>query len=222
VDSCKDFSFFYRPPDLGQLSAVPRKEPLPEREAEVCKRVRDFRLALKLSQITFAKELGEDSSALASIEHMRAPLRWPLGERIVRRFLLNPEWLARGEGPLSAPVFIPKLSNASRLLFTEVFDKHISKEVGARWPLDCRDETGARLYIEAMAQAFVRTAMLHVPFSKLPEFLQRAEKYLSKLADRYDVEPSDVIVKREKELAKRRLLLDSKMVSVRDSWDPPP
>src|SRR5687768_2271132 len=186
--------------------AVPRKQPLPKREAEVCERVKNLRLTLNLSRIAFAKELHEDSSAISSIEHKRAPLRFRLGAKIVRRFVINPAWLARGDSPLAAFFQVPKIPKSERRLFPDVFDQHLANLKDRPWPSNSRDEIGARLYLEAIAQAEVRRVLQGVPTDKLAEFMDKLRRFLDRLNVRYDVEPAEVTVKREQELAKRRLL----------------
>ena len=73
---------------------MPRKNPMPEREREICARLRVFRESTKLTRATFAKEIGMDPIRYASYELGRAPVRFELAKTIKERFGLNLAWLA--------------------------------------------------------------------------------------------------------------------------------
>jgi len=106
---------------------MPRKNPLPQRESEICKRLRQFRLDTGLSRVAFACRAGIDSSALVRCEFGRVAVTFGVFTAISRKYCLNPKWLAIGEGPPSlersvdfASAF-PSIS--PRDLFSRVFDQ---------------------------------------------------------------------------------------------------
>src|SRR5689334_10600907 len=105
---------------------MPRKNPFPERELLICRRVREFRQHEKLSQIAFATTAGIDSSALGSIEHARAPLRYEMAWRLVNAHMINPTWLATGDGyPASREGLpVPEAANVDGTrLYSAVIDE---------------------------------------------------------------------------------------------------
>ena len=78
---------------------MPRKEPMPESEQGICERLRRFRAATRLSQAEFASLVGLDARVFASYEYARSRLNYPAAWRILNVFrLLNPRWLAEGQG----------------------------------------------------------------------------------------------------------------------------
>lgn len=78
---------------------MPRKNPVPEFQVAICRRLRRFRRdTTKLSRVAFAGELGIDGTQLANYEHARAPIRCGLFKRVYSKFGLNPAWLAEEKG----------------------------------------------------------------------------------------------------------------------------
>jgi len=71
---------------------------IPKREAEVCTRLRSVRELLRLSQVEFAEDVGINRQRLASYEECRAPLRYDIGLRICRHYIVSEKWLATGSG----------------------------------------------------------------------------------------------------------------------------
>jgi len=112
---------------------MPRKNPLPPDEAAICARVKQFREALGFSRVSFAKEIGEDSTAVVNIEHGRVPLRFATAKKIITRFRPSVRWLALGKtGDLiTEAVALEKLpSNVSGgSLFSFVFTKYLASQV---------------------------------------------------------------------------------------------
>lgn len=106
---------------------MPRKNPLPQREGEISKRLRQFRLETGLSRVAFARRAGIDSSALVRCEFGRVAVTFGVFTAISRKYCLNPKWLAIGEGSPSlersvdfASAF-PSISPLAR--FSRVFDQ---------------------------------------------------------------------------------------------------
>jgi transcriptional regulator with XRE-family HTH domain len=77
---------------------VPRRNDLPEADRRVAGRLREYRESIRLSRIAFAVECGVDSEILSRIENCRAPLRAAVFFKVIRRFPVNPKWLATGDG----------------------------------------------------------------------------------------------------------------------------
>jgi transcriptional regulator with XRE-family HTH domain len=75
----------------------PQREPLPERERQICERLREMREELGHTQNEFATQVGINRQRLASYEEKRAPLRYDLALRFCRQFIISEEWLATGK-----------------------------------------------------------------------------------------------------------------------------
>jgi transcriptional regulator with XRE-family HTH domain len=109
----------------GTLLTVPRKNPVPERERQICQRLRLVRKEKRLSQVAFADMLGIDSSLLASYEHARVPIRYEFADRLCCIFRVCQRWLAGGVEPRRVYVPIPEDVHQklpARGLFSEVYD----------------------------------------------------------------------------------------------------
>jgi transcriptional regulator with XRE-family HTH domain len=79
---------------------VPRKNPVPDREIQICERLRQARHDSNLSQVTFARMIGIDSSRLASYEHGRVPVRFDLALKVATLTGVSLRWLAEGVEPV--------------------------------------------------------------------------------------------------------------------------
>jgi transcriptional regulator with XRE-family HTH domain len=106
--------------------AVNIKSFLPQREIELCARVRELRLVRKMEQAELAEILGITRSRLSSYEYAKAPIRYELGKEICYRLGISQRWLATGDGPQS-PYFdvSPNLEFKiqPKTLFSMAFDK---------------------------------------------------------------------------------------------------
>lgn len=108
---------------------MPRKNPLPLRELEICWRLREFRSKTKLAQSAFAKEIDIDSARLASYEHARAALKYSLAERLANTFKISLQWLAVGKGDILAFHPVPSLSDlkaSPSAKFSEIYDQRLA------------------------------------------------------------------------------------------------
>ena len=104
---------------------MPRKNPMPEREQQICSRLRTFREATGLSRAAFAREVGIDPLRLASYEHGRAPLRFGTAKFLCEKFDINQRWLARGILPMHPKFDVPMEYSylvKQNSLFSAVFD----------------------------------------------------------------------------------------------------
>ncbi|MDB6110909.1 MAG: hypothetical protein JWR69_2659 [Pedosphaera sp.] len=107
---------------------------MPAREVEICKRLRIYRIRTGLSQIAFARDVGLDSTKLASFEHARAPLRYDVAYKILSTSLLNPQWLAEGIWPISSTAFFynaKDLKAEPGALFSKVYDSLLKPRLEA-------------------------------------------------------------------------------------------
>jgi len=115
-------------------AVVARKNPVPERERQIGKRLRGFRDILRLSRVVMADELKIGVSSLASYEAGRVPMPFDVAQRIAGAFRLSLEWLAEGNGePVSEIILTPELKSKvpARALFSEAYDRTIKPELVA-------------------------------------------------------------------------------------------
>lgn len=105
-----------------------RKNPVPESEKAICRRLREFRLRTKLSRVAFARELGIDSSLLATYEHGRVPIRFELAARLGVKCQVSHAWLAEDDGPMHPYLELPQDLHRQidgRMLFSEAYKRHV-------------------------------------------------------------------------------------------------
>ena len=89
---------------------MPRKNPLPIREREICHRLLSARKALRLTRVAFAREAGIDSSELRRYEEARSPLLARSALALCHAHGFGLPWLATGkESPVVGP-HVPVLS----------------------------------------------------------------------------------------------------------------
>ena len=109
---------------------VPRKEKLPPREVEICKRFESFRRGSKIPRSVFARAVGYIPESLANYETARAPIRYDVFAAIHKLFPLSPRWLVTGEGsPLAGGNFDAapyKGQFDERELLSAVYDRVLS------------------------------------------------------------------------------------------------
>lgn len=78
---------------------MPRKVPLPQLEIDIGKRLRQFREERLISQTDLAGALLITRSQLINYETGVSPLPWHVAVNLLRKFSLNPRWLATGKLP---------------------------------------------------------------------------------------------------------------------------
>lgn len=103
---------------------------LPDREVDICLRIRQIRTFLKKNQVEFASDLGITRDRLASYEYARAPVKYWLGDTFCKKFLISQRWLATGKEPQRFHVKISdeitsKIENND--LFSEVYEEHLKQ-----------------------------------------------------------------------------------------------
>ena len=105
---------------------------LPEREVEICNRLREFRESLKLSMPDFARELGITRDRLASYEYGRAPLRFDIVARVCTRFYANPAFLANNWLPQRMALSTSLINRPEvppQMLFSEAYDRFLKHSI---------------------------------------------------------------------------------------------
>lgn len=85
-----------------------RKNPVPNREKEICRRIRLIRQASGLTQTAAARELEIDRALLASYELGRVPVRYHFADRFCAHFWVSQRWLAEEKEPKQWYVFVDK------------------------------------------------------------------------------------------------------------------
>lgn len=111
---------------------MPRTKPLPQREQEICERLKSFRLARGLSRAIVAREMVTSQFTLANFERMHSPLRFALGYNLCYAYNISLRWLATGVGPELGftPMKRQILDRAvSCPLFSEAYDLHLAATV---------------------------------------------------------------------------------------------
>ena len=73
-----------------------RQTKLSKRDIAICKRIREARLWLGLTQEACAEQLNIERSTLANYETARTPLRYEIALRFARQMIISEEWLATG------------------------------------------------------------------------------------------------------------------------------
>jgi len=106
-----------------------------EREATIGSRLRDFRESQMIPRTRLAVAVNIGNERLASYETGRAPLPYGIFSRLMRRFSLNPVWLATGESQLTIPPFddteiLKSLPRRAR--FSQVYDRHLKRKMESR------------------------------------------------------------------------------------------
>jgi transcriptional regulator with XRE-family HTH domain len=76
--------------------ATAHKSKLSIRELDICRRVREARLRLRLDQTAVAERIGLKGHAVSNIEKGRAPVRFDFALRFCRELIVSEEWLATG------------------------------------------------------------------------------------------------------------------------------
>ncbi|MBI1178683.1 hypothetical protein GC207_14720 [bacterium] len=110
------------------ITPVARKNPMPRREAEICKRFSEFRRGTKIPRSTMAAELGIKASRLSNYEHAAVPVPYSIASKFANITGMNLAWLVEGQGDPHDRIGIgPEIGAkiAPRALVSEAFDQHI-------------------------------------------------------------------------------------------------
>ncbi|MDR3401824.1 MAG: helix-turn-helix transcriptional regulator [Chthoniobacter sp.] len=108
---------------------VPRKNPLPEREQWICRRLATARKILGLSRVAAARKAGIDSTHLRRYEEARTRLRYDDAKKLSRVIGVALPWLAGANTGATEGMDLDDSSFATKLderaLLSEVFEKHL-------------------------------------------------------------------------------------------------
>lgn len=124
------------------MKSTPKRRPPPERERQVCRRLREARERLRLSQAEFAEQVGINRPRLASYEEERAPLRFDLGLRICRQFILSEKWLATGKGDTRLLMDLTADHSTNKIPPDTSFGKAFDEVLGERYETLHREQGG--------------------------------------------------------------------------------
>ena len=103
---------------------MPRKNPVPETERAICRRLHQARRQRRLSRVALGEAIGVPTTRLQNYDYERVPVPYDVGRAVCELCNVNQRWLATGELPASPFVYLgeeldrepPKGS-----LFSEVF-----------------------------------------------------------------------------------------------------
>jgi len=130
---------------------MPRKNPLPERESQICERLLEFRKSVGLTRIAFAQKGGIDSSIITRCDHQLAPLKFGAFRSLATTFPINPHWLATGDSipNLPEPVspILLQCPGAAKSLFSAVYDQYLGKVFSSEQLVLARDFDLLRLCV---------------------------------------------------------------------------
>lgn len=93
------FCFSFSPTAVFEASPMPRRSPLPPREAAICERIVLAREQAALTRAELSTRTGVEYSKLASYEHARTPLPYSVGAAICAVTETCQRWLATGALP---------------------------------------------------------------------------------------------------------------------------
>jgi transcriptional regulator with XRE-family HTH domain len=97
---------------------------LSDRETAICRRLKSVREKLGIDQSKVAKRLGVKREFISSLEKIRAPLRFDIGLRFCREFVVSEEWLATGEFHALNIEAAKRLPGSHGATLDEIFIRH--------------------------------------------------------------------------------------------------
>ncbi len=112
-----------------------RKNPVPESERAVCRRLREVRKAARLSRVAFAEFIGIPVLRLASYEYGRVPVPYAVARAVCQRFDVSQRWLATGKSPMPGYFAATAAFEAvikGRMLFSIVYETRLRSEIEQR------------------------------------------------------------------------------------------
>ena len=190
--------------------AVPRKHPLPRREIEIGRRLREIRTLAKCPRSYLAHSFGVDKSVLTRIENGRAPLKFDLAVQILSLLNANPMWLATGQGDRRPFLYLPEpedLGVSGKSLFSEVFDVHLARHLAPKYASPILNEVVAWIspdqssYRDSVANllAEILSKFLdEIPDEALDDFVNKMPKLLRDFLKSFPKERWEVVVQRRR------------------------
>jgi hypothetical protein len=150
---------------------------IPEREREICHRLRLWRECFGFTRVNQAKSLGVKVEWLSSYEYARAPLRYEAARRIIGCLAMNPVWLATGKGSMRPKehVSLPtteELEVSPRGLFSNVYDKRLKEKLEADPRLATHEAGTRRALAEDLLHIHSKVAAEELLKKKVHEWLR--------------------------------------------------
>lgn len=198
--------------------AVPRKNPLPATEIEICRRLREFRTFTRLTQAQFAYQVGLDWRTLASYEYARNVLNYTAAVHILRRFrALNPFWLAEGP-PAPMLAFFPRhypsakeLGFRAKIPFSTVFELRLRQaflSTQSYWVVpgqpppffNLPQNLDGRIEAVEIFANLLSYWLAGQPDTRINEFLNAIMEAIGPLAEKFPHDPPSVQLERFKAL----------------------
>ena len=112
-----------------------RKNPVPVREKEIGRRLRQFRKLIVIGRAGLAMELGIGEPRLVSYESGSVPLPFHIAKKLDHQFSLNYEWIVSGTGdPRESIIIVEEIASKipDKWPLSKVFDEVITPELLAR------------------------------------------------------------------------------------------
>lgn len=109
-----------------------RRSPLPQREAEICSRLRQAREESGLSRVVLAQKTRIDSSKLTSYEYARTPVPYAVVKQLGEILDVNQRWLATGVLPKKSYIVVSEALEAAlppKALFSFAYDNLLADEL---------------------------------------------------------------------------------------------
>ena len=176
-----EFVFFAEPVFVS--FGVPRKNPFPKREREICQRLREFRAKTKLSRVAFADQAGMDATLLRSYELGRSQLNYHSAYKLITTFGINPEWLATRNGMMVKPINLPppdRINARPRELFSAIYFREL---VESPWPLEVTPlivpSKNARWLSWEMLRCELKAALAHIPDDQVGSFVEKMQRLMA-------------------------------------------
>jgi transcriptional regulator with XRE-family HTH domain len=168
---------------------MPRTTPLPAKEKEICRRVREWRSGLNLPLALVAEMLDLKPSYLDSIENLRTPLFYSVAKKFVDASAVNIHWLYHGGGNPYQRTFAPSatvLQVNNRTLFSVVyfqFLRHQMNLMSSYVPGGVLGREVARQWIDMHASKWLS----EIPDEKVEEFVANLVRAVDICASGYPI-----------------------------------
>jgi transcriptional regulator with XRE-family HTH domain len=205
-----DFCDFLFGPLFGLIGPVPRKHPLPTREIEIGRRLREIRTLDKCPRSYLAHCLGIDRSVITRIENGRAPLKFGLAAQILPFLHASPLWLATGQGDRRPFLYLPppeELGVSEKSLFSEVFDVHLVHHLAPKYASPILNEvvawinpdrSGYRDSVTILLAEILSEFLDELPDESLDDFVNNLPKLLRDFLKTFPKDQWGVIVQRRR------------------------
>jgi transcriptional regulator with XRE-family HTH domain len=114
---------------------MPRKNPLPQREIEIGRRLKEARLSLRCPRTYLAQRVGVHRAVIVRLELGQMLLKYSLGQRLCNELNVSQAWLLKGVGFPKPRIPIADELNSKikpNMPFSKAFDRFIWPRLGPR------------------------------------------------------------------------------------------